>query len=121
MISAEHYQKHVMPRDKRFMKAVDGGRVHYCGNSGPVIDEFFNIPNISGLDYTVGYHDLWSLAERAPKQLTLCYWGGTDSETIQRLLKEDWPEKRNIVIRLNVPSVEEGKEYLRRFHQSIKG
>ena len=119
MISPELYRNHILPRDKRFMKAVGGGRVHYCGNSGKVIDEFFKIPDISGLDYTVGYHDLWSLAERAPKQLTLCYWGDPDSQTIKKLLQGDWPKKRNIIIRLNVSSAEEAKAYLKRFRQSV--
>ncbi|MRR18548.1 MAG: hypothetical protein EG826_19065, partial [Deltaproteobacteria bacterium] len=48
LISAQLYLDHVLERDMRLMKAIGGGRIHYCGTQGRVIDEFFKNPDISG-------------------------------------------------------------------------
>lgn len=117
MISPEMYVNHILPRDTRFIKAIGGGRVHYCGTHGSVIKEFFKIPGITGLDFDGQLHDIWKLACLAPKKLVLLQWGGQD-KTITRLLQGDWPEKRNIIFLFSANSVDEGKKLLDQLRNS---
>ncbi len=50
MISPEFYRDHVLARDIEFYEAIGGGRMHYCGTTDAVIDEFFKAPLITRLD-----------------------------------------------------------------------
>lgn len=126
MISPELYKTYVLPRDVRLMKAIGGGRVHYCGSSGRVIDAFFQNPEITGLDYDLQYHDLWELSRKAPRRVTLLQWGDALSgrqnidSFLERLFQEGWPQKRNIILQLEAPSVEEGKALLNKLRQSVR-
>lgn len=122
MISPKFYTEHILSRDIRFMKAIGGGRVHYCGTSDEVIDEFVKNPEITGLDYDGRFHSLWSLSKRVPKNSTLLQWSDPpegQNYTITRLLKGDWPKKRNIILQANVASIEEGKELLKKLRKSV--
>ncbi len=121
MISPEMYCRHVLPRDVRFFEAVGGGRVHYCGRTGSVIDEFFRIPCITGLDVDCGLHDFFGLCERAPSRVVLMPTGafGAQSAEIQRLLRGDWPAKRNIIVPVWAGSVAEGRALLARLRESM--
>lgn len=119
MISPELFRKHVLPRDIRLMEAIGGGRVHYCGSHGKVIDYFFENPYITGLDYDEKYHDLWRLSERAPKKLTLALSLEVRSKTFYRLVHGDWPKKRNVIVNLYTSSIKEGKEALKALKKSI--
>ncbi|OGO80992.1 MAG: hypothetical protein A2Y21_00575 [Clostridiales bacterium GWC2_40_7] len=122
MISPEMYVRHIFPRDMRFMKGIGGGRIHYCGTSGKVIEEFFKNPKITGLDFDANHHNLWEISERAPKNLVLLQWADppeAQKSTIQRLLNGDWPKKRNIIIQVNATSVEEGRELFKKLKESI--
>lgn len=110
MIRPRFYREHVLQRDMRFFSAMGGGRMHYCGSPDEVIDDFFRAPQITGLDYDSQYHDLWSLAARAPRQLTLLQWCKPDA--VKRLLAGDWPAKRNFILLLSCDSVDEGREML---------
>jgi hypothetical protein len=116
MIRPEFYRDHVLARDIRFFAAVGGGRMHYCGSPDEVIDYFFRAPGIHGLDYDCNYHDLWSVARRAPKKVTLLQVAGP--EMVRRLLAGDWPAKRNIILMLNAGSIDEGKALLARLRAS---
>jgi hypothetical protein len=118
MISPRFYHDYVLPRDVRFLDVVGGGRIHYCGTSDDVMDEFFRIPHLTGLDYDAEYHDLWSLSERAPKQVTLLHGAKSSDKSIQRLLEGDWPEKRNIIICVSVSSLKEGRQILKQLRES---
>jgi hypothetical protein len=121
MISPDFYREYVLPRDIRFFDSIGGGRMHYCGITGDVIDEFFKVPSISGLDIDCGKHDFFSICERAPSQVVITPTGafGYKSAEIQRLLRGDWPEKRNIIIHVSAPSVEEGKRLQDRLRAAI--
>ncbi len=119
MISPEFYIKHVLERDKRFIKSVGGGRIHYCGTADEVIDEFFKIPGLSGLDYDIKYHDFWSLCKRAPASVVLFQHINLASDTGRRLLNGDWPEKKNLIIEVSASSVEEGRDILKRLRGSV--
>ena len=129
MISPAMYEEYVLPRDIRLMQEIGGGRIHYCGTSGDVIDCFFKNENITGLDYDLQYHDLWSLCERAPKNTMLMVnqWGcgAQERENMERLLerleRDGWPDKRNIIIHAEAASREEGKTLLRRLRATVKG
>lgn len=112
MISPTLYREHVLPRDKRLLEAIGGGRIHYCGTAGEVIRDFFTIPGLSGLDCDLQYHDLWALAENAPAQATLMHDIAMGSATWQRLLAGDWPRKRNLILQCWAPSVEAGTAWL---------
>ncbi|MDT8390448.1 MAG: uroporphyrinogen decarboxylase family protein [Lentisphaeria bacterium] len=121
MISPELYRKHVLPWDARFFEAIGGGRMHYCGITGGIIDDFFNVPSITGLDVDCGIHDFFALCERAPSHCVLTPTGafsGT-SLVIKRLLRGDWPAKRNIIVPVSTTSIEEGKRLLERLHKSM--
>ncbi len=121
MISPELYREHVLPRDTRFFEAIGGGRMHYCGITDAVIDEFFEVPSITGLDVDCSRHDFFTLCERAPSRLVLTPTGafGSRSSVVQRLLRGDWPAKRNIVIPVATTSIEEGKRLLEQLRESM--
>lgn len=114
MISPDQYRQHVLPRDARFFKAVGGGRMHYCGLSDEVLDDFFPVPGLTGLDVDTGHQDFYAFCERARRDVVVTSTGGFgfDSPVMRRLLAGDWPAKRNIVITVFASSVEEGKRLL---------
>jgi hypothetical protein len=121
MISPEFYREYVLPRDIRFFESVGGGRMHYCGLSGDVIDDFLAVPFINGLDVDFSEHDFFKICERASSRVVLtptCAFASESSE-IQRLLQGDWPEKRNIVVSVTAASVEEGKQLLHRLREAM--
>jgi len=121
MISPQLYRDHVLPRDIRFFDSIGSGRMHYCGITGDVIDNFFKVPLITGLDVDCSRHDFFALCERAPKTVVLMPSGafGQDSPELNRLLQGDWPRKRNIVIVVDASSVEEGKNILQQLRNAI--
>lgn len=121
MISPELYREHVLPQDTRFFEAIGGGRMHYCGITGGIIDDFFKVPSITGLDVDCGIHDFFALCERAPSHCVLMPTGAfrSTSPVIERLLQGDWPTKRNIIISVTAPSVEEGKRLQEKLHKSM--
>lgn len=120
MISPELYREHVLPRDIRFFDSIGGGRMHYCGITGAVIDEFFKAPSITGLDVD-GHHDFFALCERAPRRVVIMPTGtfGPGSRELERMLAGDWPAKRNIVVATHAASVDEGRRLLDRLRNSM--
>jgi hypothetical protein len=118
MISPEFYLKYVFPRDMRLMQAVGGGRMHYCGRTGEVIQAFLKNPYIYALDYDGRFHDLFKLCEIAPKKTALFVEVDPESETGKRLLAGEWPAKRNLLIVVKAGSIREGRELLTVFRQS---
>lgn len=124
LISPDLYKTHVLPRDIRLMKALGGGRIHYCGTSGQVIDYFIKNPYITGLDCDGRHHDLWDLCRRMPVGMPLLYWWSNSPEegqdaVVARLLEGDWPKKRNIILQVNAASLEEGRKLLSRLKASV--
>ncbi len=118
MISPELYREHVLPRDIRFFEAIGGGRMHYCGITDAVVDEFLKVPSITGLDVDCSRHDFFGLCERAPARVVLTPTRA-DAKVIQRLLLGDWPTKRNIIVPVAARSVEEGKSLLERLRATM--
>lgn len=121
MISPEFYKTHILKHDKRFLEAVGGGRIHYCGTAPDVIQDFFTIPTLSGLDVEFWRHDFHALAPRMPKRVSLITTGNIwrDSDFMKRLLAGDWPEKRNIILQVSAKSVEDGKRILEQLRNAM--
>ena len=110
----------ILLRAQEMSRYVEEG-VLDCGITGEVIDEFFKVPSITGLDVDCSLHDFFDLCDHAPAEIVLIPTGefGRDSAELRRMLRGDWPEKRNIVLVASASSVEEGKALLRRLRDSI--
>jgi len=123
MISPQLYREHVLPHDIRFFNSIGGGRMHYCGITGDVINDFFKVPSITGLEIDIAHHDFFDLCERAPDRVALTpavgSFFGPGSSELKRLLAGDWPRKRNIVVVAYASSIEEGKTLLKKLRDSI--
>ena len=120
MISPDLYKQYVFPRDCRFLDTIGGGRIHYCGSSGKVISNFFEIPSLTGLDCDCQYHDLWSLSQKTPSHVTLIFQQyGAKFPFTEKLLKGDWPDKRNIIVITEASSIEEGRILYQKLRESI--
>jgi hypothetical protein len=119
MISPEFYRRHVLPRDARFLKAVGGGRVHYCGSWPEVIRDYHGLPGLNGLDFDWSIHDP-ALIDECPPAVPLTNTIPLDpgSPFLERLLAGRWPRKRNIMVTVSAPSVPEGRAILRRLRQT---
>jgi hypothetical protein len=120
MISPDFYEKYVLPRDNRLLSSVGGGRMHYCGGHSGVLENFCRNPLVTGLDMDAELHDPWEAAENANEKLVLAFQDyGKPFHGLERLLKGDWPKKRNIVVYTNVDSVEEGRQLKTRLLDSM--
>jgi len=119
MISPDFYRDQVLPHDTRFVDAMGGGRIHYCGSQGEVIDDFCSIPSLTGLDIDVGLHDVYELCERIPEHIVLNINPQPGSPLMERLLAGDWPKKRNLIVAAWACSLEEGKELLERLREAV--
>ena len=118
MISTEFYREFIREFDQRLIDAVGSARIHYCGtHDDGLMDCFFEMPNMTGVDFDGRYHDLWDLSERAPEDVTLLVYA-TDAD-MERLLSGDWPKKRNIIIQRYSSSIEDGRETYRRLRDSM--
>jgi hypothetical protein len=121
MISPQLYRDHVLPRDIRFFNSVGGGRMHYCGITGDVINDFMTVPSITGLDFDSIRHDFFALCERAPDRITMTNAAAftPDSDVMKRLLRGDWPKKRNIIITVKASSMADGKDILKKLRETM--
>lgn len=120
MISPAAYRRFVLPRDLRLMHAIGGGRIHYCGTHGSVIDAFAGNPDVHGIDVDPIHHDFWAVAPRVPAATVLCVTGtGHDSPFVRRLLSGDWSAKRNLILTVYAPSLAAGREILAALRRSI--
>ena len=121
MISPTLYREYVLPRDLRFFESVGGGRMHYCGITPGVIDDFLKMPLVTGLDVDFTRHDFFELCAKAPDHVVLMLAGENDEQSplIARLLRGEWPRKRNLVIVASASSVETGRDLLKRLSRAI--
>lgn len=118
MISPELYSRYVLPRDIRLLRTIGGGRVHYCGGHFKVIEEFFKNPEVTGLDIDAGLHDVWDIAAKSPDKMVLAIENyGRQFAQLERLLKGDFPPKRNFIIYSTVHEIEEAKELIAHFRK----
>lgn len=118
MISTEFYKEFIRGEDQRLINAMGSGRIHYCGeHDNGLMDSFFEMPHMTGVDFDGKYHDLWTLSERAPENVTLLVYA--TPEIRARLLSGDWPKKRNIIIQCYAASAEQGRELYARLRDSM--
>jgi len=118
MLSTEFYREFIREFDQRVIDAMGAGRIHYCGShDNGLMDSFFEMPNMTGVDFDGNYHDLWELSERAPENVTLLVYATGDN--VKRLLSGDWPKKRNIIIQRYASSVEDAQTLCRRLRESM--
>jgi len=122
MIDPEFYKRFIFPRDQRLIDSIGGGRIHYCGGSREIIHTFFTIAGLGGLDCDCQYHDLWELSLRAPAHVPLIFQQyGQPFPFMNRLLKGDWPKKRNVIIITQASTIEEGKKLYQDIRNSFAG
>lgn len=121
MISPEFYRDHILKHDRHFLESMGGGRIHYCGTAPGVIDDFFTIPSLTGLDVEFWRHDFHELAPRMPKRVSLIPTGNIwrDSDFMKRLLAGDWPAKRNLILQVSAKSVDDGKRILEQLRKAM--
>jgi hypothetical protein len=119
MISPAFYRAHVLPRDARFLEAVGGGRVHYCGSWPEVIREYHGLPGLTGLDFDWNIHDP-ALIDQCPAGVPLTNTIPLEpgSPALERLLAGQWPRKGNLMVTASAPSVREGRDLLRRLREA---
>ncbi len=120
MIRPSLYRSHVLPRDLRLMQSIGGGRIHYCGTHGEVIDAFVSNPHVHGLDVDPKHHDIHALCERLPARVTLATTGANEeAPIIRRLLSGDWPAKRNLIINVWSRDLDTGRNLLADLRRSM--
>ncbi len=119
MISPAFYRRFVLPRDARFLSAIGGGRVHYCGSYTEVISDFYRLPMLTGVDFDWNVHGI-RLVDEAPREVVVACTHPLPegSPVLEALLAGRWPTKRNIIVNAAAPSVEEGKALLRRLRKA---
>lgn len=118
LISPDMYRNFVLKRDIKFLEGIGGGRIHYCGSYPEVIESFINMPPVTGFDYDNSLHSLVDVCKLAPDKVPVFCWAQRNSETINNLLKGEWPEKKNIIIGVDAPSIEDGKVLLSKLRES---
>ncbi|MBN2559040.1 MAG: hypothetical protein JXB33_09835 [Clostridia bacterium] len=121
LISPVMYREFILERDIRFLESIGGGRIHYCGTYPEVIGSFINMPPVTGFDYDDSLHSLESVCALAPENVPVYCWTNSTSRTMRNLLDGKWPEKRNIIIGVDAPSIEEGRVLLERLRASSEG
>jgi hypothetical protein len=114
------YRDFILKRDVRFLEGIGGGRIHYCGTYPEVIDSFINLPPVTGFDYDDALHDLGDICQRTPSHVPVFCWTHSRSETMKNLLEGSWPKKRNIIIGVDAPSIDEGRKLLKKLRDSAE-
>lgn len=120
IVSPELYEEFIMPEDIRYLKAIGGGAIHYCGSHPGVLEEMYRIPEAHMLQIDSEYHDMIEVCDKCPLEKTVmfCDWSVEhgNREWFPKLLSGRIPEKKNIVIYAKAYSMEEGK----RIYHDIK-
>jgi hypothetical protein len=120
LISPTMYEEFILEQDKRFLEAINGGRMHYCGAHTEVFDIFLRDNFITGLDFDSNLHSLWTICGKLPANVPVLTDVAEDSKTIKRLLSGDWPAKKNIILNIYANSFESGKELLAKLRKSCQ-
>lgn len=120
LISPDMYRDFILKRDIRYLEGIGGGRIHYCGSYPEVIESFINLPPVTGFDYDDSLHKLTDVCKLSPDNVPISCWTHSGSETMANLLAGKWPQKRNIIISVDAPSIEEGKILLEKLRTSAE-
>ncbi len=117
MISPAFYADYVMQSDRRVLAGLHTGRMHYCGTQSGVIDMMAALPEVTGMDIDGAHHDPWEACARFPKDKPLLVALGKPDQ-LPRLLKGDWPGKRNLIVHVGARSIAEGRELAEKLRQA---
>lgn len=113
IVSPTIYRENIMASDDRFLKAVNLGRVHYCGSYREIIDDLFKLKYMTNLEIDSTYHDLVETCEKAPEQVSImfCDWSNEpgNREWYDKIMSGDIPKKRNIVVQAKAENIEDAK------------
>lgn len=113
IISPDQYRDFVMEEDIRFLNAVNGGRVHYCGSNSEVIRDFMRIDSAYTFEIDSQYHDLIEMCEICPpeKVMHFCDWSTDPGNRswFDKIMAVDIPAKKNIVVLAKAASLDEAK------------
>ncbi|HPQ46562.1 MAG TPA: uroporphyrinogen decarboxylase family protein [Clostridia bacterium] len=118
LISPSMYKDFILERDIRFLESIGKGRIHYCGTYPEVIGSFINIPAVTGFDYDDSLHSIYDICRLSPENVPVYCWTNIDSSTMMEIRNGKWPDKRNVIYGINVPSEEEGKAVLQELRES---
>lgn len=118
LISPKMYEDYILERDKRFLKAIGGGRMHYCGAHPEVIHSFVKDDFITGLDFESSIHDLITVSKMLPANVPVLTDCSEGSPFLKSLLEGRWPEKKNIILNVYANSMESGKRLLAQLRES---
>lgn len=118
LISPQIYDDYIIECDKKFLKGIGGGRMHYCGSYRDVFDSFLKDDFITGLDFDSSLHSLWDICEITPENVPILTDMGEESDTLKRLLAKDWPNKKNIILNVYAKSFESGQRLLEELKES---
>ena len=113
LLAPEFYVDFVKKHDERFMAAIGGGRLHYCGDSRDMAKLFFGLENVYGYDMAP-YGDDWSdmFDDMPPEKVPILSGGGREDGLCKEILEGRLPEKRNYICVVSAPDVEAGKRLL---------
>jgi len=118
MISTEFYKDFIRKYDQKILDSLGGGRMHYCGTHDKgLLDSFFTMDKMYGLDFDGTHHDLWEVSAKTPKHIALSL--AISPQQRERLISGDWPDKRNIILQIYVSSKAEGIEVLKNLRDSV--
>lgn len=113
MVGPDIYHEFIRGEDIRFMQAIGGGRVHYCGSLPEVIGDFLHTDGIYGVEIDLQYHAIDAISAICPpeKVVRFCDWSTSpgNGSWLGRLLSGDKPKKKNIVINAKADTVREAK------------
>lgn len=122
-LSPPLYREFVMKEDDRFLTAVGGGRVHYCGSHTDFLTDIYRLNGLTALEIDSAYHDIYEVCRTAPKRTAVmfCDWSNSprNGPWYERLLKKGLPSKHNIVIQAKASGEEEAKRIYDRLKSLI--
>jgi hypothetical protein len=112
MVSADFYERHLLPRDHRFFDAMGGGFMHICGNNAHCIPHFNKITKLRGFEVNFNYLDIFKVSDLLREDLLLMCTGPVErplltplgESTLDRLFRGEYPGKRNILFHFNDPA-----------------
>jgi hypothetical protein len=122
LVSPEQYIEFIKPYDEKFLNAINGGRIHYCGTPGNVIQHIFSVQNNNGLDLDGSIHSPFDMEKIAGARQQILFSTHSESALIKQLLDGNWPKKKNLVFLIggckNVQDAIELKSALKKqFHK----
>ncbi len=116
MISPDMYMEFVYECDRRFLREIGGGRIHYCGEGIKHFENILSIPESSGLDFDWQVTDVFELEPICPKEKVLCQSFELGTKFGDMVMNGEL-KKRNVMLSTAVDTIEEAKEVYQMFKE----